>query len=98
MIILDVNELPMHTLVWFQNLACHELVDEEQIIGDHLLNSQEQEELTKKDIEHLKKEQDVLIVEKFHPWFDTEGLEKLISFVFQEVPDITDDMASKDKA
>ena len=64
MITLDVNELPTHTLVWLQKFTSQEMVDQEQIIDNHLLKSQEREVLAKKEIESLKKEQDVLIVEK----------------------------------
>ena len=52
---LDVNELPTHTLVQLQSITIQELVDREEIIGDHLLKLQEQEALTKEEIEHLKK-------------------------------------------
>ena len=47
---LDFNELSTQTSVQLQRVVSQELVDQEHIIGDHLLNPQEQEEATLTEI------------------------------------------------
>ena len=61
---LDVNELPTHILVQFQKTASQKLTNMEEIIGNHLVKLQEQEALTKEEIEHPKKAQEVEIMAK----------------------------------
>ena len=97
MITLDVNELPMDTLVQLQKLVIQELVNREKIIGDHLLKSHEQEVLEKQEIERLKKAQDVLIMEKAQLLDDRLQLEKYVSFTCQEILDIIDEMVVEEK-
>ena len=76
----DVNELPTHTLVWLQKLGSQEVINREKSISDHLYKSQDWEELTKQEIERLRKEQDILIVEKAQLWDDRPQLEKYVAF------------------
>ena len=53
--------------------------------------------MTKEEIEHLKKEQDVAIVEKAQIQDDKVWLENVIAFSYQEIPDITMDMFTEAK-
>ena len=61
-ITLNFNELPTHIMVQLQNTMIQELADREEIIGDHLMKLQEEEEMMKKKIERLKKAQDLEIM------------------------------------
>ena len=72
MITLDVNELPTHILIRLQNTVNQELTDRDEIISDHLVKSQEQEVLSKEEIERLKKVQEVEIMEKVKVLDDKE--------------------------
>ena len=63
-IALDINKLLTHTLVRMQILVSQEIVDQEQIVGNHIKKFQEKQATTKKDIEELKKEKNRLTVEK----------------------------------
>ena len=97
-IMLDVNEILTHTLVWTQKLEAQELVDQEQIVGNHLLKLQEQEEAAKKQIQNLKKEQDRLTMENQQSWDDRAWLEKVVFVAFYEFLVIAEDMDVETKA
>ena len=76
---LDINELWTQKLVQFQRVAIQELVDREQVIGDHLLRLKGKEVEARKDIEDLKKEKYRLMVEKVQLWVIRVCLEQAVS-------------------
>ena len=53
----DINAMLTQTLVQLQRVSNQELEEKEQIIGNHLLRSQEKEDELRKDIEAFKKDQ-----------------------------------------
>ena len=75
-----------------------ELVDQEHIIGNHLLNPQEWEEATLTEIWDLKKSKNSIIVEKEQLWDDKDRLEKAYFDAYQEVPVIEEDLDASSKS
>ena len=75
-----------------------ELIDQEHIIGDHLLNPQEREEETLTEIWDLKKSKNSIIVEKEKLWDSKDRLEKAYFNAYQEVPIIEEDLDASSKS
>ena len=95
---MEVNEFSMHTLVRLHKLVVQNLVDWENIISDHLLKLQEKEVETKKEIEELNKENEMLSLENVQMWDDRVWLENAVSATCQEFLEITEDMDAEEKA
>ena len=89
---LDFNELPMQILTFLKKETSQEITEQEDIVHDHLVKSQENIAQVKEEIKQMKREQKEELMERTKAFKERQWLEKVISVASEEITDIAMDM------